>query len=222
MEQSTNKFIRAEYKLYDVTDSKAELLEETKPNRPFEFISGMGIAIDEFEKQLAGIQEGERFDFVLEPEQAYGEHVAARVFDVEKTTFFRNGKFDSEYIYEGAIVPLQNGEESFYGQIVSIGDKTVRVDLNHPYAGRRLNFKGRIISAHEATAEEMAAFVSMLSGDGCCGGGCDSCSEGHCGGHHEGHCGGHHEGHCEGHCGGHHEGGHEHHCKHHGCGHHGE
>ena len=184
MEQSTNKFIRAEYKLYDVTDSKAELLEETKPNRPFEFISGMGIA---------------------------------RVFDVDKATFFRNGKFDSEFIYEGAIVPLQNGEESFYGQIVAIGDKTVRVDLNHPYAGRRLNFKGRIVSTHEATAEEMAAFVSMLSGEGCCGGGCDSCSGGHCGGQHEGHCGGHESGHC-----GHHDSGKEQHCKHHGCGHHGE
>ena len=217
MEQSTNKFIRAEYKLYDVTDSKAELLEETKPNRPFEFISGMGIAIDEFERQLSDIKEGESFDFVLEPEQAYGEHVAARVFDVDKATFFRNGKFDSEFIYEGAIVPLQNGEESFYGQIVAIGDKTVRVDLNHPYAGRRLNFKGRIVSTHEATAEEMAAFVSMLSGEGCCGGGCDSCSGGHCGGQHEGHCGGHESGHC-----GHHDSGHEQHCKHHGCGHHGE
>lgn len=221
----TNKYIKATYKLYDVTDGKKELLEETQPGIPFAFISGMGVALDEFEKLLAEKQTGEEYDITLTPEQAYGEHVAERVFDLDKAIFSHNGKFDNENIFEGAIVPLQNAEgERFFANIVKIGNDKVTVDLNHPWAGKTLNFKGSILESHEATAEEMAALVKAMSGEGGCGGSCENCGggcgghgegEGHCEGHGDGHCGGH--GHGEGHCGGHGHG--DGHC---GCGHHHE
>lgn len=206
-----NKFIKATYKLYDVTDGNAELIEETKAGVPFTFISGMGVAIDEFEKQLAEMQAGENYDITLTPEQAYGEHIEARVFDLDKQIFSPNGKFDHENIYEGAIVPLQNPQgERFLANVVKIGQNNVTVDLNHPLAGKTLNFKGEVLEIHDATAEEMAALVKAMNGDGGCGGGCENCGGG-CHGENEGHCGGHkHE---EGHCGGHGKG----HC---GCGHH--
>ncbi len=40
----------------------------------------------------------------------------------------------------------------------------VKVDLNHPLAGRTLNFQGEIIESREASNDEMAAFVGQLSG----------------------------------------------------------
>ena len=51
MEQNNNKYIAASYALYDVTDGKKELVEETIEGRPFEFISGFGITIPAFEKR---------------------------------------------------------------------------------------------------------------------------------------------------------------------------
>ena len=49
----------------------------------------------------------------------------------------------------------------------------VTVDLNHPYAGLDLNFKGEILENRPATAKEMEQLARMLSGEGCggCGGG---------------------------------------------------
>ena len=220
MEKMINKHIKATYKLYDVTDGNAELIEETRPNIPFTIISGMGVAIDEFERQLNEKSQGEDFDITLTPAQAYGEYVDARVLELDKQIFTRNGKFDHENIYEGAIVPLQNPDgEQFFGNIVKIGAEKVVVDLNHPLAGKTLNFKGTVLESHEATAEEMAEFVKMLSGEGGCGGNCEGCGGGHCHGEGEGHC--HHEGGDEhGHC--HHHGEGEGHCHNHengnGCG----
>lgn len=186
-----NKYIRASYKLYDVTNGKHELIEETQPNVPFHFISGMGIALDELEKQLAELENGADFDITLPAEKAYGEHVEARVMELGKEIFSHNGKFDHENIYEGAIIQLQNAEgERFMAQVVKVGADKVTVDLNHPLAGRTLNFKGTILESHEATAEEMAALVKAMNGECGCGGGCENCG-GNCGGHDGGgNCGG--------------------------------
>ncbi len=79
-----------------------------------------------------------------------------------------------------AVVPLQNAEgQRFNGLIQRIGEKHIIVDLNHPLAGKRLNFKGEVIENREATKEEIQGMLKMLTGEGC-GGGCGSCG-GNCG-----------------------------------------
>ena len=98
-------------------------------------------------------------------------------------------------------------EEKVIATVLEIGDSKVKVDLNHPLAGNRLNFKGYIIENREATKEEMQTMLNHLNGGGCggnCGGDCGGC-EGGCGHHdHEGGCGHHgHGGEDKGCCGGH-------------------
>ncbi len=188
-------YIAASYQLYDVSEGKNELLEETTEDQPFDFISGMGIALETFENQLVGLKEGDTFDFTIAPAEAYGDYYADHVADLEKSVFTRNGKFDDEYIYVGAIVPLQNEEgERFNGHVLEITDTTVKMDFNHPLAGKTLHFKGEIKKIHEATTEEMAAYVSAMSHG--CGGGCGNCG-GDCGG--EDNCQGGGCGNCENH-----------------------
>lgn len=190
MEKQENKYIKASYQLYDVTDGAQELIEQTSDDAPFSFISGMGILLESFENQLKGLAVGEQFDFELTPEQAYGEHEESRVVDLDKEIFTVDGRFDHENIYLDAIVPLQNEDGNrFNGQVVEITDSKVKVDLNHPLAGRTLNFRGEIIESREASNEEVAAFVGQLSGQGSCGCG-GSCGDGGCGcGDNGGSCG---------------------------------
>ena len=107
-----------------------------------------------------------------------------------KKTFEIDGKFDSEHIVEGAIIPLMNAEgQHFNASVSSITDTEVTVDLNHPLAGCDLHFTGSIIETRPATNEELAAMAKVMSGEGGCGGncgGCAGCSDGGCG---EGGCG---------------------------------
>jgi len=192
-ETKTNLYIEVTYQLYSTEDGKAVLLEETTDKRPFSFISGMGFTLDAFEAQIAPLKKGEKFDFTLTTEQAYGEYEAERVIKVPRQTFEINGKLDKEYIYEGAVVPLQNADGArFNGLIAKIEDAEITVDLNHPLAGKELTFKGEVVENREATQEEVNKMLKMLSGEGC---GCDDCGGGCNGGGCSGGCSG-----CNGGC----------------------
>ena len=48
MENKISKYIAASYTLYDVTDGKKEVIEQTVDKRPFDFLSGFGITIPAF------------------------------------------------------------------------------------------------------------------------------------------------------------------------------
>ena len=102
---------------------------------------------------------------------------------------------------------MKNEDGNFFiATVLEIGDSKVKVDLNHPLAGNRLNFKGYIIENREATKEEIQTMLNHLNGGGCgghCGGDCGGC-EGGCDNHnHEGGCGHHEHGNDKGCCGGH-------------------
>ena len=191
MGKKNNKFIAVNYRLYVDGDNGKELMEETKADQPFQFISGFGIALDAFENKLVGLEKGQDFSFSLEKEEAYGDYEQQRVLDLDREMFYVDGHFDKEHIYEDAIIPLQNENgDHFYGRVQEIGEEKVKVDLNHPLAGETLHFEGKVLENREATNEEIDHLIKHLSG-GCggCGGHCnhDCNSEGDngCGG-----CGG--------------------------------
>ncbi|MCI5814665.1 MAG: peptidylprolyl isomerase [Prevotella sp.] len=205
MEQNLYKYISVAYQLYDVSEDSPELIEKTENGKPFVFLSGFGTTLKDFEAAIVDLAVGDNFDFVLTPEQAYGEFVEARVRDLDKEIFTINGKFDDKNIVVGAIIPLQNEDGNrFLGRVLNIGDTTVTVDLNHPLAGMTLNFKGSVLENRPATNAEIEQVAAMLSGECGCGGGCGDCG-GNCG-HHDADCGN------DGHCGHHGEGKGKHHC----------
>ena len=173
----SNKFISVSYQLYDITDGKSDLIEQTSDERPFIFVSGMGVTLPAFEEQIVNLAKGESFDFTLTPEQAYGAHYAERVIELEKEIFTINGQFDAQHVQVGAIIPLQNEDGNHFNAVVkNISDTKVTCDLNHPLAGLKLNFCGQILESREATAEEIAKMAQMISGEGGgCSGGCDNC-----------------------------------------------
>lgn len=190
--EATNKYITVSYKLYGLTDGQEpELVEEATGESPFEFVSGLGMTLDDFEKKIAPLAQGDSFDFTLSVEQAYGDYDPQGRQEVPRSMFEIDGKIDPHYIYEGAVVPLQDGEgHRFNGLIALIQDDTVTVDLNHPLAGKALHFVGKVEQSRPATDQEVSQTLTALSGQGGCGGcggqgGCGGCSGG-CG---DGDCG---------------------------------
>lgn len=202
MEQEQNKYIAASYRLYTLENGEETLVEQTTDDRPFMFVSGFGLTLEAFEKQLVELSEGDNFEFTLTPEQAYGEREESRVVDLDKSIFTINNHFDHDHIYKDAIVPLQNADGNhFLGHVLEITDDKVKMDLNHPLAGKTLKFTGKIDSSRPATNEEIQNLINHMQGGGCsCG--CDSCGDGGCGdgGCGEEGCGGHHHHHHEGGC----------------------
>lgn len=182
METTAHKYVTVAYDLYtDNAEGIHELMEKAPAEHPFCFISGMGITLDSFEQKILGLQPGETFDFVLKEDEAYGKYMEDRVLERDKSFFHINGKFDEKVIYAGAVLPLVNEDGNrFDGLVLDVTDKSVIIDLNHPFAGKDLHFKGRVIEMRDATDQEIKHIIQMLSGEGCsgcCGGEC----EGECG-----------------------------------------
>ena len=186
MDKKEYKSIAVDYKLYVIENGEKVLQEETSAGNPFRFLSGFGMTIPGFEAAIAPLAVGDKFDFTLSKDDAYGDYYAERVLDLDKEMFCIDGKFDDEHIYVDAIVPLQNQDGNrFMGHVLEISDSKVKMDLNHPLAGKELNFVGSVVESREATNGEIQAMINhMTGGGGCggCGGGCNGGCGGDCGG----------------------------------------
>ena len=179
METVENKYITVAYKLYTMEDGEKELFEETNAAHPFQFISGLGTTLEAFEEQITPLAKGDKFDFTIPADQAYGEYDENHVIELPKNIFEIDGRFDSERVQEGSIVPLMTSEgQQVNATVMDIQAEVVIVDLNHPLAGAALVFEGEVVESRPATNEEIQETVKMMSGGGGCGCGCDSCGDG--------------------------------------------
>ncbi len=178
MKITAQTVVDAEYELYvDGEKGELELMERATPEQPLNFIYGVGMMLPKFEEKLANLQAEDAFDFTLTPDEAYGEYDDEAVIDLDRAVFEIDGKLDEEMVFAGNVVPLMDNEGNrVQAQVVSVDDKHVKVDLNHPLAGETLHFKGKVLKVREATQEE----INTLFGGGCgCGSG--GCSSGNCG-----------------------------------------
>lgn len=182
MKTADNKYITVAYKLYTVEDGEREFTEEAPAAHPFQFISGLGMTLEDFENELQNLNPGDTFDFTIPADKAYGAYNEEHVIDLPKEIFLVDGKFDNEHIVAGAVVPLMTNEgQRINGSVVEVKEDVVVMDMNHPLAGCDLNFVGEVVTNREATSAEISEAIQMMSGGcggGCCGGGC---GDGECG-----------------------------------------
>jgi len=190
MENTPNKYITVAYELYVMEDGEKELVEKAPAEHPFQFISGLGTTLERFETELKDLNKGDKFEFTIPVNEAYGEFDKENVLDLPKNIFEIDGKFDSDRIVEGNVVPLMNADGNrFNGTVVEVKEEVVVMDFNHPLAGKDLTFVGEVTESRPATNKEIQDALNMMSGEGgcggCSGGCCDGgdCDEGHGCGH---------------------------------------
>jgi FKBP-type peptidyl-prolyl cis-trans isomerase SlyD len=192
MKITANKSVSAEYELYvdGENGGEPEMMEKATAQQPLTFIYGVGMMLPKFEENLFGLSTGDKFDFKISAEDAYGFYEDENVIDLDRSIFEIDGKLDEKVIFAGNVVPLMDSDGNrLNAQVVEVSATHVKVDLNHPLAGENLHFKGSVLEVREATEKELSA----LSGGGCgCGsGGCGSgdCGSGDCSTDEEGDCG---------------------------------
>jgi FKBP-type peptidyl-prolyl cis-trans isomerase SlyD len=128
------------------------LAEKATEEQPLTFLYGGGQMLPKFEENLSTLSTGDSYDFRLAAEDAYGDFDEEAIANLPKEMF--NGTDVPEI---GSILPLQdNNGNHFEGQVVSIAEDSVIVDLNHPMAGQELHFKGVILNVRPATPEELS------------------------------------------------------------------
>ena len=108
--------------------------------KPLEFQVGSGLVIKGFDNAVRGMSVNDEKEFTLQPEEAYGQHDPTLVQRVPREIFPKDAELSSGLLFEAG---LPTGER-VPAKIVEVDSGTVKVDLNHPLAGKRLNFKIKI------------------------------------------------------------------------------
>lgn len=157
MKIAPNQVVAVTYELSLLNDGDEwQMVETVGDDQPMYFIQGMSGLPEAFEDKLNGLEEGDTFDFKLDPEQGYGDYDTEAVAEIPLEIFKVDGKLQDDILQVGNMVPMTNEEgHRLMGQIVEIDAEFVLMDFNHPLAGREMHFVGKVHKVRDATAEEL-------------------------------------------------------------------
>ena len=100
---------------------------------PLHTVLGNGSLIPGFEKGLLGLKEGEKATLNIDPVEAYGEYLDGLVTVVEKDKV-------PEGVKIGDMLQSEGPRGTMNVVVKEINDKGVKLDANHPLAGKKLVF----------------------------------------------------------------------------------
>lgn len=138
---------------------------------PMKFQTGMDMAIEGFEKAIIEMNEvGEKKSFTVDEYGGYGEYLE------DYTTKIPLEQIPVSDVAVGKRIWLSSSDDGapMPATVIKIEDGTVTFDLNHPLAGKNLNFEVEILEIEDApenfvSAAEKAAHLKeqskMLGGD---------------------------------------------------------
>ena len=130
---------------------EGEVIDSSANTEPIQFIQGTGQIVRGLEAALYGLQVSENKDVVVAPEDGFGVEDPDAIADIPRD------EFPDEFPLEPGIeLQLTNEEgDELEAYIVSVGKKTVRLNFNHPLAGKELHFAVNVAGLRQATEEEL-------------------------------------------------------------------
>ncbi len=121
---------------YTVRLDDGTVVDSTEGHGPFQFIIGTGSVIPGFEKEIMGMNTGESKTVKVPMDDAYGPYYKELIKEVERSHFPEDFKFEAGQRLELA---RPDGQADLV-TVVSVSEKTVVFDTNHPLAGKDLMF----------------------------------------------------------------------------------
>jgi FKBP-type peptidyl-prolyl cis-trans isomerase SlyD len=136
---------------YTVREAGGKDIQSSRGGEPMAVLLGAGNLIPGVDAALAGMAVGESRTVEIPPEQGYGHRDEALIQRVPRKHFDRvpNLAPGMQLMANGAGGPQ-------VVTVVKVGLSAVDVDLNHPLAGKTLEFDLEVTDSREATAEEIA------------------------------------------------------------------
>mgnify|MGYP001134402118 FL=1 len=128
-----------------------EVVDTSEDSEPIVFLQGHGNIIPGLEQALYGLAAGEQKEVVVQPADGYGELDPEAFADVPRKEF-------PPQIPMEVGIELQMRDKSgdiLDARIDAVDEDTVRLDFNHPLAGKQLNFSVKVVSLRSASPEEL-------------------------------------------------------------------
>jgi FKBP-type peptidyl-prolyl cis-trans isomerase SlpA len=121
--------------------ANGDIIDSTFEKKPAIFTVGDGNLFAGFEKKLLGMRTGERAQFTVAPEEAFGQP------NPNNMQYFKRTDFNAELdLHEGLMISFADASKAELPGVVSRFDADeVLVDFNHPLAGRVIYFEVEIL-----------------------------------------------------------------------------
>lgn len=130
-----------------------------KQGQPLQFTVGNGQIIKGLDDAILGMEEGDQKEIEINPQDGYGEHNPDLVQKVPRDKFPQEMDVQPGTVFEAG---LPSGE-TVPANVVDVDDEGVSVDLNHPLAGKKLNFSVKVVEIGSTPSESDASSSAQSS-----------------------------------------------------------
>jgi FKBP-type peptidyl-prolyl cis-trans isomerase SlyD len=129
-----------------------QVVDTTEDDEPLYFLQGHQNIIPGLERELLGMKIGDSKQVIVAASDAYGEIDPDNIIDVPRSEFP-----DEIPLEPGTELEVKNSDGEVLSATINEANKdTVKLDFNHPLAGKELTFDITIVDLRQATEEELA------------------------------------------------------------------
>jgi peptidylprolyl isomerase len=124
---------------YTGTFDDGTVFDTSEGREPLKFLIGGGMVIPGFEKGVIGMNPGEEKNVKIEPKDGYGDK-SKEIMHLPKTSFQ-----DLSVLEVGKELNMMTNMGPMVIEVIKIEEDKISVILNHPMAGKNLNFKIKLV-----------------------------------------------------------------------------
>ena len=128
---------------------EGSVVDTTDGRGPFHYVHGQGQLIPGLERELTGLHVGDSKEVAVRPADGYGEIDPAAFVEVPKEQLPKDMAPTAGMVLQG----VNSDGRNFRAKINEVKDASVVLDLNHPLAGKTLNFQVKVTDIKPAPAQ---------------------------------------------------------------------
>ena len=138
---------------YDEIAQEAEIFDENKTYKPIPIVVGGNHLLPAIEKEIVGLEAGERKTVEVDSDNGFGPRDPKAIQLIPMKEFKKQGMTP----YPGMRIQAEGGE----GRILTVNGGRVKVDFNHPLAGKDLIYDVEVTEIIEDNEEKIKSMIEL-------------------------------------------------------------
>lgn len=135
---------------FSLSFEDGQLIDSTRERGAATFVVGDGSLLAGFEQKLLGLAAGSQRQFVVSPEEGFGQPNPSNI-----QTFKRSDFAADMELAEGLVISFADASQAeLPGVVKTVTKDYVEVDFNHPLAGRNIVFDVEVLAIEVAAREQ--------------------------------------------------------------------